>query len=140
MARKRRMSAAQRKYFGRRSSRRVSSSRVRRSRGRGRSTGGGGLTGLLVGSAVYGAGRGFVSSKLAPVTANIPLGGLADEAVMGTLSYFVAQGKIPLVNKIPYSRDIGRAGLTIEAARAGEYLAARFMPNVTSSTGNGQYL
>lgn len=92
------------------------------------------LTGLLVGAAVYGAGREFVSDKLQPITSKIPAGDLADEVGLGVLSYFVAKGKVPLVNKIPYSKEIGRAGLTIEAARVGSYLAQRYVPGATQSS------
>jgi len=89
---------------------------------------------LVIGAGIYGAGREYVSDKLSPITSKVPLGDLADEATMGVLSYFVAQGKIPLVNKIPYSKEIGKAGLTIEAARVGAYLGAKFVPSMTSSS------
>lgn len=90
-------------------------------------------TGLIIGAAVYGAGREFVSNKLAPITSKVPAGDLADEVTMGVLSYFVAKGSIPIVNKIPYSREIGKAGLTIEAARVGAYLGSKYMPTMTST-------
>ena len=113
----------------------------RKSRRSGRSTGSGNLTGLLIGAAVYGAGREWVSNKIAPVTSKIPAGQYADEVGMGVLSYFVASGKIPLINKIPYAREIGKAGLTIEAARIGSGLANQYMPTsgTTSTTQSTSY-
>lgn len=97
------------------------------------------MTGLVVGAMAYGAGREWVSDKLQPVLSKIPAGDLADEVGMGVLSYFVAQGKVPLVNKIPYSREIGRAGLTIEAARAGAYLGGRFLPTSSGSSAGASW-
>ena len=84
-----------------------------------------GTIGLVLGSMVYGAGRDVVSDKLAPLTAKVPAGDLADEVVMGLLSWAVSKGKIPLINKIPLSREIGKAGLTIESARVGNYASNR---------------
>ena len=120
---------------------RRSSFRLGRRRSRSRRSGGvGNMTGLVVGAMVYGAGREWVSDKLQPVLSKIPVAGdLADEVGMGVLSYFVAQGKVPLVNKIPYSREIGRAGLTIEAARAGAYLGGRFLPTSSGSSAGASW-
>lgn len=97
------------------------------------------MTGLIVGAAVYGAGREWASDKLQPLLSKIPAGDLADEVGMGLLSYAVATGKIPLVNKLPYSREIGRAGLTIEAARAGAYLGGRFLPTSSGSSAGASW-
>lgn len=101
---------------------------------RGGSLSGGGAMGILVGGAVYGAGREWASNQLQPVLSKLPGGDLADELGMATLAYFVAKGKVPIVNKIPYSKEIGRAGLTIEAARVGAYLGSKYMPNGTNSS------
>lgn len=111
----------------------------RRSRSRkGNSTGS--LTGTLIGAAVYGAGREWMSNKLSPLTSKVPAGDLADEVTLGAISYFMAKGSIPLLNKVPYSREIGRAGLTIEAARAGAYLGGRMIPSASPSNGGVVYL
>lgn len=107
-------------------------------RRKGRSSGSmskGGLMGTIIGGMAYGAGRAWVSDKLTPLTSKLPLGQYADNVGMGILSYFVASGKIPLVNKIPYSREIGRAGLTIEAAFAGQELIGNKLNSGTSSSG-----
>lgn len=79
-----------------------------------------GLVGTIVGGVAYGAGRQYASNALAPITAKIPAGQYADNVVMGVLSYLVASGKIPLINKIPMSREIGKAGLVIESAMIGQ--------------------
>ena len=92
------------------------------------------LMGVVIGASIYGAGREFASNKLQPVFNKIPAGDLADEVGMGILSYFIAKGKIPLINRIPYSKEIGLAGLTIESARVGAYLGAKFMPMGVSTT------
>lgn len=99
----------------------------RKGRSSKRSSGMGNLTGLMLGAAVYGAGREWVSNKIQPITSKIPAGQYADEVGLGVLSYFVASGKIPLINKIPYSREIGRAGLTIEAARIGAGIGGQYL-------------
>lgn len=109
-------------FMKRRSAKRSFKRSSRRSSG---STGMKGDIALIGGSMIYGAGREFVSTKLAPITSKIPAGELSDEVGMGVLSYFLYKGKIPLLNKIPMSRDIGRAGLIIESARAGEYLVKK---------------
>lgn len=81
-----------------------------------------GTMGVVIGGVAYGAGRQYVSNLIAPLTSKIPLGQYADNVGMGLLSWALATGKIPLLNKIPMSRDIGKAGLAIEAAFAGQEL------------------
>lgn len=112
--------------FGRRKGRRSSASK------------GVNPTGLVIGAMVYGAGREWLSDKLQPLTSKIPAGDFADEVGLGVLSYFVAKGSVPLVNKIPYSRDIGKAGLAIEAARVGSYLGAKYIPSANSNVTTNQ--
>lgn len=131
--------ARKRRFGFRRKARRAvarASSPFRRKRRGSRSSGGGvgNLTATIVGAAAYGAGREWASDKLQPVLSKIPAGDLADEVGMGVLSYFMAKGQVPLLNKVPYSREIGRAGLTIEAARVGSYVANRYLPTGTMQT------
>lgn len=111
----------------------------RRKKSRRSSGGGMNLMGLIIGAGVYGATREFASEKLAPLTSKIPAGQYADEVGLGVASYFLAKGKIPLLNKIPYSREIGRAGLTIEAARIGAGLSQGMLPSMGASTGGVVY-
>lgn len=75
--------------------------------------------GIVAAGALYGAGREWMSDKLAPITSKVPAGQYADEVVMGTIGYFLMKGKIPMLNKIPLSREFGRAALIIESARVG---------------------
>lgn len=92
-------------------------------------------TGAIVGAMAYGAGRQYVSDKLSNYVPNFA-GEWTDEVVMGMLSYFMAKGKIPLLDKIPYSKEIGKAGLAIEAARVGAALMSKV--NVTSTSPSAQ--
>ena len=110
LARKRHRTARARGLFGRRTHKRGL---------------GGGITGTIIGGVVYGAGRTYVSNLVAPLTSKLPLGQYADNVAMGLVSWLLATGKIPLVNKIPMSREIGKAGLCIEAAFAGQELMGK---------------
>lgn len=114
MARKRKSS--RRRYFGgfKKKSRR---------------SGGGGDNLLLTAgaAAVYGAARPKIEQWVAPVTSKLPvMGGYADEIALGTLGYFLAKGKIPML-KGKAARAAGKAMLTIEAARVGSGLGAQFI-------------
>lgn len=94
---------------------------------------GGGITGIVIGGVAYGAGRQYISNLIAPLTSKLPLGQYADNVAMGLVSWALATGKIPLIKKIPMSRDIGKAGLAIEAAFAGQDLLGK---SGTGGTGN----
>lgn len=89
------------------------------------------------GGMVYGATRQMVSDKLAPITAKIPAGDYADEAVMGALGYLLMKGKVPFLNKVPFTRKIGEAAVYIESARIGAGFSSTFVPKVTGSTNGG---
>jgi len=125
------------KRFKRRSSRRSFKAFKRRSSGR-RSSGIGGDVAVIGGALAYGAGREWLSQKLSPVTAQVAgvAGQYADEAVLGFAGYLMAKGKIPLINKVPMSREIGRAMLVVEAARVGSGVAGGMLSAPTSSVGN----
>jgi len=92
--------------------------------------------GLIVGGAVYGVGRSYAEQLIAPLTNNLGmLGDYADEAVLGVTGYFMSKGKIPLINKVPYSKEIGKAMLVIESARVGSALGSQLIgkPQPTST-------
>jgi len=89
-----------------------------------------GLTGVIVGGAAYGAARQYAAAALQPLTSKLPMGNYADNVVMGVLSWALAKGKIPLVNKIPMTREIGKAGLYIESAFLGQELLGQVAPGV----------
>lgn len=75
----------------------------------------GSMTGLMLGAAGYGAVRQRLSNALSPVTSKVPLGDIADEAVLLAISYYAAKK----VN-MPLLKNMARAGVTIESARIGE--------------------
>lgn len=137
------MSALQRKYFGRRrgSSRTSSRSFFRRKRGGSRGEGGNPL-GLILGAAIYGAGREWTSQKLAPLTRPIAgiAGQYADEVVMGGLGYLLMKGKIPFLGKFKLARDIGKAALIIESARIGSGVGGGLLQGATTGSGQIQTL
>lgn len=95
--------------------------------------------GTLMGAMLYGGLRApinnFAQSKIPNVS-----GELADEIIMGALSYATANGMIPIVKNFKMSRDIGKAGLAVEGARVGEYLADKFMNKTTSSTSTNAFV
>jgi hypothetical protein len=96
-------------------------------------------TGLkLIGATMYGFGREYISDKLATLTSKVPLGDFADEGVMLGLSYLVAKGKIPFLNKVDVLKKAGKAGMYYEAARIGELLANK-MQNKSTSTGGSLF-
>ncbi len=101
----------------------------------------GGVMNTVIGAMLYGAVRERASNMLSPVTANIPAGEIADEVVMLGVSWALAKGKVPFVNKIDISKKIGKAGVVIESARIGEFIAGKGLggmttTGITSSVGN----
>ena len=108
-----------------RRSRRKPIRRVRRAFPKRRSTrrkGTSSIMASLLGAVGYGAVRGYMNNLLAPLTAKVPLGAYADEAVLLSASYLIAKGKIPFLNKVKITRDIGKAGMMIEGASIGQML------------------
>ena len=89
---------------------------------------------LIIGGMAYGAVREKISRLAAPVASKIPAGQYADEATLGIFSYLLAKGKIPILNGIKQTRDIGKAGLTIESYRLGEDAIA---PRIFNKMGGG---
>jgi hypothetical protein len=118
--------------------RRASTKSFKRMRRSTRKSGMGSAMNLALGAGLYGASRQYISNLLTPLTAKIPLGDYADEAAMLGASYALMKGKVPFVNKVPISRDIGRAGFVIESARIGAGLmAGSGLGATTSNTHNG---
>lgn len=119
----------------------VSRSAPKKMRRRSKSSAFSGLTGVVVGGMAYGGLREYASNQLAALTKGTTLsflGNYSDEVTMGFLSYLMMKGKIPLLNKIPMTREIGKAGLYIESARAGSQLFSNVVtskaPSVASNT------
>jgi len=139
--RRRKMSALQKKYFGRRKkkvntpmARRIKRYSSRRKQGSFRGSMGGMTPYLAAG--VYGAGRARLSNALAPFTSRIPFGGIADE--VGLFATAWAAKKF-LGNRVPFVSDVARAAMLIEAARMGEAIATGQVGfgTSTSSSQNG---
>jgi len=87
----------------------------------------GNLSMIALGGATYGGVRQLVSNKLAEWTqgkTNNFIGEYSDEVTMGLLSYALAKGKIPILNKVKAMREVGKAGLYIESARIGANVIA----------------
>lgn len=74
----------------------------------------------FVGAGVYGAIRQNVSDRLAPLTAKIPGGNIADEVVMLGANWII--GKYA-GRKFPMIRPVTNAGMIIESARIGQAIA-----------------
>jgi len=100
--------------------------RSRRSSG----SGTGALLGVAAAAAVYGFGRPYLEKAISPVTSKIPLGGFADEAVLGAVGYFAAKGKFGN-NKIV--KNIGMAMLVIESARVGSAVGSTMISGSSST-------
>jgi hypothetical protein len=85
---------------------------------------------------LYGAGRGFISTKLMSlVGGNLPLnilGGYTDNVLMGGLSYFMAKSRNKTLKKL------GMNGLTAENLLLGAELGANLVPNGIKAVENKQ--
>ena len=71
-------------------------------------------TSILLAAGVYGAFREKLSNMLTPITSKIPLGNIADEAVLFGAGYLVAKKTSGVL------KEVGKAAMFIEAARLGE--------------------
>jgi hypothetical protein len=67
---------------------------------------------------VYGGLRAKISNALAPITAKVPLGSVADEVVLGITGYMLAKK-----SKNKFLKQAGMSMLIVESARAGEAVA-----------------
>lgn len=75
----------------------------------------------LIAAGLYGAGRGWLANFIAPVTARIPFGGIADE--VGMLGANWAIGKF-IGGKVPLLRQATKAGMLIESAAIGQAIVS----------------
>ncbi len=98
-----------------------------------------GQWGGILGAFVYGAVRERISIAIDPLTRKIPAAGYADEIGMALLNFALAKGKIPFINKLPITRQIGKAGLFIEMARVGEGVTKGMLKLPGNSTGGGSF-
>lgn len=95
------------------------------------------LMGTILGGMLYGGIRARVSNALTPITSKLPFGDLTDEVAMGVLSYALAKGKIPILNKWDLTKKIGVGGLIVESARVGEYTLGKIQPPLSPSNNLG---
>jgi hypothetical protein len=86
---------------------------------------------LIVGAVIYGAVREKASNALTPLTSKIPLGNIADEAVLGTAGFIAAKKGKGII------KDIGTAALLIESARVGEAIATNSLGLGGSTASSG---
>lgn len=79
------------------------------------------------GAFLYGVGRDQTLGRLDPLVARLgpqfQSFQYLDEGVMFGLSWALNKGKIPFVNKIPLSKQIGKAGMRIEAYNVGRQMS-----------------
>jgi len=86
-----------------------------------------GLISVIVGGILYGASRKYISDKLSPITAKVPMGAYSDNVVMAGVSY----GAMKYGKKLPfgsYISEAGKVGLGVESALAGADLTTQFVP------------
>jgi len=88
-------------------------------------------------SGVYGAVRGRTSNALVPLVSRIPVlnhaGAWLDNITMIGLTGLLANGKIPVIKNLPYSRDLGKNGWVVEWAMLGSDLAGSFSSTQSNS-------
>ena len=89
--------------------------------------------GVILPAVAYGAVRKYTSDALAPLTAKIPLGTYADEALLGTIGYFMAKKGSGMI------RSAGMAILTVEAASIGNQVVSG-MGSTSSNTVSSSYV
>ena len=120
MMARRRMSARQRMFFGKRSRRAGRRGFWKRSRGGGGSLGIG--SAFQLDAMAYGAVRPWAATLISPVTGMIggilPIGEITDEVALGVLNFVVAKNSSGMI------RNVAMKGLTVENARVGEYFGS----------------
>jgi len=98
--------------------------------------------GTLLAGAIYGAARTKLEAPMANAISKIPYVGTMipadklDNVGFGLFSYLMSKGKIPFINKIDGSRQLGKAGLVAE----GVLLGAEFATKGLSFNSNGSMI
>lgn len=110
---------------------------TRRSRSRrGSSSGMGGDLGQALAGTAYGFGRSYLSDLVKPVTDKLPLGDYADNIVLGALGWALKRGKIPLLNKVKMTKDIGNAMMITEFVLLGSDIKTNMSGTKSTSSGS----
>lgn len=86
---------------------------------------------ILVGGGAYGAIRSYIDGAIKPFTSKIPLGTIADEAVLFAGAYLLNKN---VKNKT--IKSIAIAGMAVEASRIGEALRDGSAFNMSSNSSN----
>lgn len=98
----------------------------------------GSLIGTVVGAGVYGAFRQKLSNMVAPMTANIPMGNISDEVVLGGLAILLDR---TVAKRMPIVKPLLKGAIVIESARIGEAIAmGQVGLGGTSNSGNSYLL
>jgi len=118
---------ARRSFLRRRAAPRRASAAVRKTRRSGKRSGAG-VKLFQLDAVIYGAARGYTSNLLAPITAKIPLGSIADEVVMLGANYLIAKNMSGMI------KDIAMKGLIIENARLGEAVVTGGIGSLTQTS------
>lgn len=89
------------------------------------------LMALAIGAGVYGGLRPIMSNFLRQFTGQIPLGNIADEAVLATIGYQMARRA-----RTQLFKDIGLGALAVEASRIGNiFLSGTLLQAVPTAAG-----
>jgi len=92
-----------------------------------------GELGTFLAAALYGATRETISNFVAPLTARVPLGGIADEVVLGVGAMFLKRQV-----RNPQVKSFLEAAQNIEAARLGAAVASgQALQGMTKSASTG---
>lgn len=85
---------------------------------------------VILPAMAYGALRAKLSQLISPVTSAVPLGGYADEVVLGAVGWFAAKKGRGIV------KEAGKAMLTVEAFALGNQVAGNFLtPSASTNSG-----
>lgn len=87
---------------------------------------------ILLGGGIYGALRAKLSNLLSPVTSKVPLGDVADEAVLFAAGYFANKNF-----KDKTLKSVAQSAMVVEAARMGEAVSTGSIFGGSSSNGAG---
>ena len=89
-------------------------------------------TQVLIGGGLYGAVRRYVDGWVKPITSKIPLGSIADEAVLFSVAYLLNKKM-----KDKTIKSVTMAGMAVEAARMGEAFSDGTAFRTSSNNGAG---
>ncbi len=89
---------------------------------------------VIIPAMAYGALRAKLSQLITPVTSAVPLGGYADEVVLGTIGWFAAKKGRGMI------KEAGKAMLTVEAFSLGNQVVGNFLAPQASNNSGAYYV